>query len=82
MLSSSPSNESATLRHVSCISCESHTTVSFGPFGFLSKCADCGRKQHLDDLLEPIQGLSHLFAPVRRFVTHKSERRDDMLASA
>lgn len=81
MSTSSTSNESAAERVVSCLSCESHTNVSFGPLGFLSKCADCGKIQHLDDLLEPVQTLSHLFDPVLRFV-HIGEQQDEMRISA
>jgi hypothetical protein len=81
MPASFSNNESATLRHISCMACESHTTVSFGPFGFLSKCADCGKLQHFDDLLEPMFNLTSLFSPVRRRVK-RDARSDDMLASA
>ena len=38
----------------SCPKCASGVQIAFGPYGFVSTCPGCGRQEHLDDLLEPL----------------------------
>ena len=47
--------ELATASEVKCEKCGADTVdVSFGPYGFLATCNECGWSEHMDDMLEPL----------------------------